>query len=358
MQVPPVTFTHLQQMSDDRGTFEHALLSTPRLEHGYCSDDMARLLIVATRQGPSHDEPGNALAQLALRFLAGALGPNGGFRNRMNQQGVWEDAPAFEDAWGRSVWGLGFAAAHSGLDSIRQSAGELFTHAARGRSVWPRAMAFAALGAAEMLSAQSDHLEARALLIDAADAMPLGNGLGNGNSGHSAEGDRGWSWPEPRLSYANAVVPESMIAAGVALDRPELLARGLSLLAWLLEHETRDGHLSVTPVGGMAPGERGPAFDQQPIEVAALADACRRAASVEAAPGSGAPRDIRWADGVDAAVAWFLGENDSGAVMWDPRTGGGYDGLEVAGVNLNQGAESTLAFVSTLQQARRLVPTR
>jgi hypothetical protein len=57
-------------------------------------------------------------------------------------------------------------------------------------------------------------------------------------------------------------------------------------------------------------------------------------------------------------VAWFLGENDTGAVMWDPLTGGGFDGLEVDGVNLNQGAESTLAFVSTLQHARRLVPAQ
>ena len=38
--------------------------------------------------------------------------------------------------------------------------------------------------------------------------------------------------------------------------------------------------------------------------------------------------------------------------MWDPRTGGGYDGLTAHGPNLNQGAESTLALISTLQHAR------
>ena len=38
----------------------------------------------------------------------------------------------------------------------------------------------------------------------------------------------------------------------------------------------------------------------------------------------------------------------------DPDTGGGYDGLHADGVNLNQGAESTMAVISTLQQARRL----
>ncbi len=40
--------------------------------------------------------------------------------------------------------------------------------------------------------------------------------------------------------------------------------------------------------------------------------------------------------------------------MWDPETGGGFDGLMSDGVNLNQGAESTLALLSTQQHAARL----
>ena len=50
----------------------------------------------------------------------------------------------------------------------------------------------------------------------------------------------------------------------------------------------------------------------------------------------------------------FMGDNDAGQLMWDPETGGGFDGLHADGVNLNQGAESTLAVISTLQHARRL----
>ena len=91
-----------------------------------------------------------------------------------------------------------------------------------------------------------------------------------------------------------------MIAAGVALDDPALRQRGLDLLGWLLEHETPDGHLSVTPVAGRGPGDVRPAFDQQPIEVAALADACARAAAVDADVRSGPtasapPRPGSWA---------------------------------------------------------------
>jgi hypothetical protein len=195
-------------------------------------------------------------------------------------------------------------------------------------------MAFAALGAAELLAAEPHNQTAHALLSAAADVMSP--------PGASAA----WPWPETRLHYANAVVPEAMIAAGTVLDRPVLLQQGLDLLAWLVDHETLDVHLSVTPVGGAGPGDARPRFDQQPIEVAALADACARAAALD--------RDRRWVDGLGAAEAWFLGDNDGQQVMWDPDTGGGFDGLTPGGPNLNQGAESTLALLSTLQQARRL----
>jgi hypothetical protein len=65
--------------------------------------------------------------------------------------------------------------------------------------------------------------------------------------------------------------------------------------------------------------------------------------------------DGRWLDGVTAAADWFLGDNDAGAVMWDSETGGAFDGLERGGANLNQGTESTLALLSTLQRARSSV---
>ena len=69
-------------------------------------------------------------------------------------------------------------------------------------------------------------------------------------------------------------------------------------------------------------------------------------------------RDAIWPDGVRAAAAWFQGDNDAGQVMWDPETGGGFDGLHADGVNLNQGAESTLALLSTLQHAQRFSACR
>jgi hypothetical protein len=331
---PAPDFRHLLAMTDVRGTFEHARFAVPRPEHGYCTDDMARVLVVAARE-PVPMAGVRDLVRLSLRFLSRAQSLEGAYRNRLGPSGRWLDRPALEDSWGRSIWGLGTAAGSSGTDWVRQTATSELERAAHRRSRWPRAMAFAAIGAAELLTADPGNPTARALLADAADEMAAPNG------------DAAWPWPETRLAYANAVLPEAMIAAGTVLGRDELVDRGLELLGWLLERETRDGHLSVTAVGGGGRGDVGPRFDQQPIEVATLADACARAATVD--------DSSRWANGIAAAVAWFLGDNDAQQVMWDPTTGGGYDGLEVDGPNLNQGTESTLALLSTLQHARHLV---
>ena len=329
---PPANFDHLLRLTDRRGTFEHACFAEPRPEHGYCTDDMARVLVVATRE-PDTDGPVNGLAGLAVRFLNDAQGYDGRCRNRMDRSGRWTDEPTTDDHWGRCLWGLGTAAAHSDVSIVRRLAVIQFERAAQTRSTSPRAMAYAALGAAELLSVDAAHQPARKLITDYAASLAAPNA------------DSSWPWPEPRLAYANAVLAEAMIAAGVALDDTALQQRGLNLLGWLVAYETADGHLSPTPVGGRGPEDARPAFDQQPIEVAALADACARAATVDAA--------ATWPDGVAAAAAWFQGANDAGQVMWNPETGGGFDGLHPDGVNQNQGAESTLAVISTLQHARR-----
>ena len=331
--IPIPVFGQLLRMTDHRGTFEHACLDQPRPEHGYCTDDMARVLVVTSRQPDSTGEI-NRVAGVALRFLGEAQALTGACRNRMDVKGKWLDEPSQDDCWGRCLWGLGTAVARSDTVWVRKSAIVQFERAAQVRSSSPRAMAYAALGAAEVLSAHPDHRAARKLITDYAVSLP------------DPSDDPDWPWPEPRLTYANAVLAEAIIAAGVTLEAPNLWQRGLDLLGWLLDLETSGDHLSPTPVGGRGPGEVGPAFDQQPIEVSSLADACARAASIDPA--------ARWNDGVRAAASWFTGANDTGQVMWDPETGGGFDGLQAEGVNRNQGTESTLAVISTLQHAQRI----
>lgn len=331
------TFGHVLSMSDDIGLFEHADHAEPRREHGYCTDDMARLLIAAVRE-PDRSQAVRELGRTAFRFVAASQSTTGRVRNRRSATGRWTDRHGVEDCWGRSLWAFGNAARRAPEDWMRSGAMSYFNHGVKQRSPHRRAMAFAALGAAEILEVDPRHLRARALLSDTIAVI-----------GPSAS-DPGWPWPEARLSYANAVLPDALIAAGHALDRPQVLADGLHLLGWLLERETVDGHLSPTPVDGAGPADGAHRFDQQPIEVAALAEACARAFAVTG--------EDEWRRGVDLAAGWFAGDNDVGSVMWDATTSGGYDGLTAAGPNVNQGAESTLALIATLQLVRPPEPPR
>jgi hypothetical protein len=339
---PPPPFTHLRRLTDEGGLYEHALGVTPRPEHGYCLDDVARALVVVSRE-TDPDSARDDLADLSdlagqyLSFVLAAQAGDGRFRNRRGADLSWRGQPSVEDCWGRGLWGLGAAISGHGELRQRHSALTAFERGAAWRSPHSRAMAFAALGAAEVLHVMPEHRGARELIAAAARML-----------GGPQAGD-GWLWPEPRLTYANAALPEALLAAGAALDAPSLVADGLRLLGWLLEMQTLDGHLSVVPVGGRGPADSAdtiPGFDQQPIEVAALADACRRAYVLTG--------EQCWADGVELAVSWFFGANDSGTSLYDADSGGGCDGLERDGRNENQGAESTLALVSTLQQARRV----
>jgi uncharacterized protein YyaL (SSP411 family) len=326
------SYAHLAALSDQHGVFEHALLAIPRREHGYCVDDVARALIVLVRE-PDQTPQLAALAEVCLRFVEDAVTADGRMHNRMAAGGTWTDDASLGDWWGRGLWALGVTAARAGSVDTRQRALTAFHLAANERSPFGRAMAFAALGAADVLTAFPTDPSARALVLDGVTAIALPS-------------DAAWEWPEPRLRYANAVVPEALIAAGVAMDDPRMLRHGLSMLRFLVDLETGDGHLSVTGVTGRGPAQRSAQFDQQPIEVAALADACARAFDITSEP--------EWRDVVASAWAWFEGDNDSTTAMFDATTGAGFDGLESEGRNENRGAESTLAALSTYQQARRL----
>lgn len=339
----PISFRHLQKLTDSRGIFEHANHTIPRLAHGYCSDDNARLLVVATRAEESTTES-QSLARIAMRFLLDAQQSDGLIHNRMAFTQVWTDSPSTNDCWGRTLWGFGAAVAQQ-HDALMQNRGlQAFELSARQRSPWLRANCFASLGAAEVLRVDPTNEIALDLLRVTALSIP------RFTTSHSQSFKKShplpWIWPERKLSYANGIIPEVLIASGQYLQNDRDLQHGLQLLEWLIATETHEDHLSVTPTSGRRFGDPMPAFDQQPIEVAAIADASWRAAA--------ATKNPEWLKSYSSCINWFHGANDIGTPMIDYHSHGGFDGLTKDGVNQNQGAESTLAMLATLQNRRLL----
>lgn len=133
-------------MTDDTGLFEQARHATPRRQHGYCTDEVARGLVVTSREADPSDTV-LRLAECYLTVLTHAQDGSGAFHNRLSHDRRWTDEPGLGDWWGRALWGLGTAAARSPAPWIRIEALTAFTVAASRRSTALRAMTFAGLGA-------------------------------------------------------------------------------------------------------------------------------------------------------------------------------------------------------------------
>lgn len=325
-------------MTDDCGLLEHARGSIPDRNHGYCTDDNGRALGVVARSG----NPAVAdLAERYLAFCAHAHQGSGTFALRMNYGRVWGDSVS-DDASARAIQGLGIAAEHAPVGRLRDASMALFEQCTDFSSRWTRSMAHAAVGAAAVARAHPGHPGARRLLERSRSVLG------------SVPDDGIWPWNEPRLGYANALLPTARIAYGAGLSDDRAVADGLRQLAWLVERQQGDHGLSIVPHEGRAPGEPRPGFDQQPIELWHLAEAAQTAWEVTG--------DAAWLDVITACAGWFDGENDLRVQMHDLASGGCFDGLRSDGPNRNQGAESTLAhiFVRILaDEARQAAsPTR
>jgi len=223
-QVRPV-FDHLAALTDDRGLFEHALHSAPRPEHGYCVDDAARGLVVTCRE-PRPSPVVQGLRSRYLRFVLSALCPDGTCHNRFDREGRLQDEAGLGDWWGRTLWALGVAAAVTDTASMRSTALVGFRVAAQQRSPYSRSMAFAALGAGELLRVAPGQSDARKLLRDAMEAV----------AAETTVTSRDWPWPEPRLRYANATVAEVISYAQPerVANAPKWLLGRLSWRGWRL----------------------------------------------------------------------------------------------------------------------------
>ena len=336
---PMLSLQGVARLSDDCGILQHSVLSIPDRSQGYCLDDNARALVLCNEMGLlGHADPSlMRLARSYAAFVQHAWDDEARrFHNFMGFDRRWleraEDGGGSPDSAGRGVFALAHTAERGLNADLRLWAASLAPRVlpAVAGVTSPRAAAFTIL-AATMLSrlAPADGEIADILATRAAHLA--------GQFDHERTDE--WRWFENCLAYDNARLPEAMIAAGLHLDDASYVERGLDALEWLSRVQANE-HGQFRPVGHRAfgrPHEWPPAaFDQQPLEAAATIDACAAAFD--------ATGDAIWLERAAAAHDWFLGENDLGISLARPETGVCHDGLHPDRMNLNQGAESVLAF--------------
>jgi len=109
-------------------------------------------------------------------------------------------------------------------------------------------------------------------------------------------------------------------------------------LQFLGRTETIDG--SFAPIGNRGwyvKGGTRALYDQQPIEPGAMIEAATIAYKLN--------RSKLYEEILRQALGWFFGLNTKSVKLYDESTGACYDGITPKGLNENQGAESTLAFL-------------
>ncbi len=345
--LPGIDLAHVRAMTDDTGMLQHARFSVPRYEDGYCLDDNARALLLATLVDEAAIEPPRIMRTIAARYLAfvaHAFDPNTQrFRNFMTYDRRWRDERGSEDCHGRALWALGAVVARSADRSRQTLARDLF-HVAlptTARFTSPRAWAYTLLGIDEYLASfegESGVESMRELLVE----KLIGE--------FTAASAPSWPWFEDRLAYCNARLSQALVVSGQRMRHDKAKAIGLLSLDWLCAMQTSGGEFS--PIGSngfwVRGGERA-TFDQQPVEAASTISACLSAYVVT---GS-AP----WMERARRAFQWFLGDNVLQASLYDTATGGCRDGLHRDRVNQNQGAESTLSFLISLLEMQAAAHT-
>lgn len=340
---PDMQIGHFLAMCDDTGLFQHAVHSVPDRSHGYCVDDNARALLLACAlNDPGEQQLPEILTARFAAFVQHAWNPDTRrFRNFMGFNRTWLEGSGSEDSHGRTLWALGECARRDASPSRRRWAQALFAEALPTAESFrsPRAWAFTLLGLDAYCAMAPDDLHAREVRHSLAGRL-----MSILASVETPE----WVWFEEGLAYDNARLPQALIMAGMATQRPDYVDAGLRSLHWLMTQQTAPaGHFR--PVGTAGFGEqrqRPRTFDQQPVEATATIAACLTAWRADG--------DAEWKTTATRVFAWFFGSNDLSVALVDPYTGSCRDGLHPDRANENRGGESVLSYLLSLAEIRQL----
>ena len=328
-----IILNHLDRMTDSTGLIQHAIYSVPRRESGYTTDDNARALRLCVRLwGQRPEEPMLQRVSTYLSFLEYARGIGRGFHNFLGYDRRWLDAEGCGDCQGQAVRALADVLGSNLPDDYRALARELIEAVlpalADLRSL--RAQAYVILAWGHLRRAEVKDIEPLESIAWSA-AQRLADC-------YSRTIWPDWQWFESRMTYANAVLPHALFLAAEHWPQEAFFEIARASFAFLDRQTTVEK--VFWPVGneGWYPrGEEKALYDQQPIEAVMKAEAALAAFELHG--------DEEYLDAFGRAYGWFHGQYSLHQPLADIRSGACCDGLQASGVNRNQGAESTLAYL-------------
>ncbi len=330
--MPKFSLTHVLRLTDDTGIVQHAKYGIPNLKEGYCLDDNARALIMALMAYQrSGSKEAFELLPIYLSYIHYMQTEDGNFRNFLSFNRQYLDEVGSEDSFGRTIWALGYLIGCAASNSYREFALEIFHKSF---------VHFKALthlrGIANTIIGISLYLK----IFPGDEGMvnelvrltqPLVDAYENNQSAD-------WQWFEEKMTYDNAILPLALLHSCEITGNEKARNVALKTMVFLDKLTLSNGYLS--PVGNDGWYYRGgvfPAFDQQAIETMAMVLMHFQAYQISRKP--------QYIEKMFLSYKWFLGENTLRAPLYDHETKGCCDGLLPTGINRNQGAESTLAYL-------------
>jgi len=330
--LPPFSLVHITRLTDDTGIIQHAKFGIPNLKEGYCLDDNARaLLMVLMAYRQKKDMLALKLTPIYLSYIHYMQNKDGTFRNFLSFNRQYLDEVGSEDSFGRTIWALGYLIANAPNDSYFQTGKFIFLDASGNfkklQSI--RGIANTMIGISYYLRSNPSDDSMTEILRSLTIKLIK----------HYEENSTpDWRWFESLLAYDNGILPLALLhSAGIIKDR-KVTEVALETMNFLTKITLKDDYLSI--IGNekwyKKDGERS-IYAQQPIDALAMVLMYRQAFHLT--------KNKEYLNKLFSCFMWFLGENDLRMSLFDFETTGCCDGFESYGVNRNQGAESSLAYL-------------
>ncbi len=339
-KIPPINLEHFHRLTTDFGMIQFSIINQPDINTGFTLDDNARAMVaMCQRYELTQDKIDLEYIEIYLNFIQFCFQEEEEyFLNYVNDHRVFTEQnfeTNLEDSNGRAIWALGFLISQEGVLPPRliEKAEVIFNLALQGitRISSTRAMAFIIKGLYYSNSYKSSTTN-QELLITLSDRLVQ-------IFKHEAEVD--WQWFESYLTYGNSIIPEALLCAWLTTSDFIYLEIAKSAFDFLLSKIFTDTQIKVISNKGWALKGKEPDFEiiggEQAIDISYTVLALEKFANVF-------PEED-YISKMHMAFEWFLGKNHLHQIVYNPCTGGCYDGLEDTYINLNQGAESTVSYL-------------